>query len=125
MPYTITREAKGVYVKWSGKITSADFIRAVHEVNNASDFSLYRYVINDTLGCTGIDLADRTKEDAIAGAIGAHVANRGFVAAFIANDPVILEEWVSIARVANEFLKTGVFSDLTAARSWLSKVVWD
>lgn len=125
MPYSIVREAKGVYVKWSGTVTSADFIRAVHEVNNAPDFSLHRYVINDTLECSGIDLTERTKEDAIAGAIGAHISNRDFVAAFVANDSRKIAEWVSVAKVANEYLKTHVFSDLHGARSWISTVVRD
>jgi hypothetical protein len=75
MSFAITREAKGVYVKWSGKITGEDFLRAVHVVNNSPDFEMYYYVINDGVGCESIDLSALSMENAIAGAIGAHVSN--------------------------------------------------
>jgi len=118
MPYTMTREAKGVCVKWSGKITSEDLLRAVHEVNESADFQMFRYVINDTLGCSGIELSEMSVEDAIAGAIGAHISNPDFVAAFVSDDPVISNAWTSIAKVANDYLRTAVFSGLPEARHW-------
>ena len=125
MPYTITREAKGVYLKWSGKITGEDFFRAVREVNESPDFQLYHYVINDTLGCSGIDLSAMSMEDSIAGAIGAHISNPKFVAAFVANDPAIFDVWTSVAKVANDYLRTSVFSDLAEARHWALTVARD
>lgn len=125
MPYKITREAKGVYVKWSGKITSEDFLRAVHQVNESPDFQLFHYVINDTLGCSGIDLSAMIRDDAIAGAIGAHIINPKFVAAFVADDPAISDVWASIAAVANDFLKTSVFASLPEARHWALTVARD
>jgi hypothetical protein len=125
MPYAITREAKGVYLKWSGKITGEDFVRAVHEVNNSPDFMMYHYVINDTVGCSSIDLSAMSAEDSIAGAIGAHIANPQFVAAFVASDKAIADVWTSVANVANDYLRTAVFSDLAEARHWAVTVPRD
>jgi hypothetical protein len=125
MPYAITRETNGVYVKWSGKITGDDFLKSVHEVNMSPDFNLYRYVINDTVGCSGIDLPARAKEESIAGAIGAHASNPRFAAAFVATDPAITDVWTSVANVANDFLKTAVFADLATARHWALTVARD
>lgn len=125
MPYAITREAKGVYLKWSGKITGEDFLRAVHEVNESPEFNMYHYVINDTLGCSEIDLSAMSMEDSIAGAIGAHISNPKFVAAFVADDPAISGVWASVAKVANDYLKTSVFADLPEARHWALSVPRD
>ena len=118
MSFAITREAKGVYVKWSGKITGEDFLRAVHVVNNSPDFDMYYYVINDAVGCEAIDLTALSMENAIAGAIGAHVSNPKFVAAFVASEQAISEVWLSIAKVTNDYMRTAVFGDLAEARNW-------
>jgi len=125
MPYRIVKEAKGVYLKWTGRIIGEELLKAVHEVNESPDFQMYHYVINDTLGCSGIDLSAMTMEDAIAGAIGAHVSNPRFVAAFVADDQCIFDAWSSIAKVADDYLRTAVFTDLEEARSWALSVKRD
>jgi hypothetical protein len=83
MSFAITRETKGAYVKWSGKIMGVDFLRAVHVVNISPDFEIYYYVINDAVGCGAIDL------------------------------PAL-----SIAKVANDYMRTAVFGNLAEARNW-------
>lgn len=125
MPYTITRESQGVYVKWAGAISGAEFLASVHEVNQSPDFHSFRYVINDTLDCPGVELSSLIMEDAIAGAIGAHASNPQFVAAFVAREPAVVAAWTAVASVANDYLKTSVFTDVESARRWVAAAQGD
>ncbi|WP_374326080.1 hypothetical protein [Azonexus sp.] len=125
MSYAVVRESRGVLVRWSGPISGKAFLRSVHEINALPDFQLLRYVINDASGCPGIDLPGWIVEDAVAGAIGAHAANRKFVAAFVADQPAVAEAWATIARVANDYLPVAAFGDLATARDWLAHLTRD
>lgn len=125
MSYAVVRESRGVLVRWSGPISGEAFLRCVHEINALPDFQLLRYVINDASGCPGIELPGWVVEDAVAGAIGAHAANGKFVAAFVADQPAVVDAWATIVRVASDYLPVAAFGDLAAARGWLENVLRD
>lgn len=125
MSYAIVRESRGVLVRWSGPISGKAFLRSVHEINALPDFQLLRYVINDASGCPGIELPGWIVEDALAAAIGAHAANAKFVAAFVADQPTVVDAWAMIVRGASDYLPVAVFGDLAAARGWLENVFRD
>lgn len=121
MPYRIDWEPRGVYKKYTGRVTGQEFIQAVQAVNASPDFQNYHYVINDFSDCIEFDLSAGQFDDALAAAIGAHAINPKFVAAFVAPGAAHLDTLETLSAKANAHLRTAVFSNLKDARRWVDQ----
>ena len=57
MSYENIWEKHGVYRKCSGRVTGKEILQAVQEVESDNRFDLIRYVINDFLDVTEVDVS--------------------------------------------------------------------
>lgn len=120
MPYAIHWEPNGVYKKYTGRVTGQEFFRAVKQVNSQPNFETFHYVINDFLDCVEFLPIKSDQEDAVAAAIGAHMTNTRFVAAFVAVNPEVVESLRSIAEQAKGSMQVCLFNNLADARNWVT-----
>lgn len=120
MPYSIHWEPNGVYKKYTGCVTGQEFFRAVKQVNSQPNFETFHYVINDFLDCVEFLPSKSEQEDAVAAAIGAHMSNSRFVAAFVAVNPEVVASLRSMAAQTQSCMQVCLFNNLTDARRWVN-----
>ena len=118
MAHDIYWESHGVYKKYVGHVTGEEFLQAVERVNAHPDFDSFRYVINDFTGCESVDIGAALQEYCVAAALGAHLSNSRFAAAFVATDAAVLDCIYAIADSARAEMTVRVFQTLQEARQW-------
>ena len=121
MPYKHTWEPNGIYRKFNGVLTGKEFLQAVQEVEGDGRFDTIRYVINDYIDVTDIDMSK--KEVNIIAAIdnAAFQTNPNIVIAQVTTNPV-MEKLIAIYTqnpVKSPYLSKN-FDHLDDARKWLA-----
>lgn len=122
MEYKNTWEAKGVYRKYYGTISGGIVREAVDKVEGDPRFDTIRYVLNDYLDSTDVNVTEfELKAIAAIDSIASRT-NRQIKIAQVATRQDIID---LVTRYDNELeenaYETKVFSNLADARKWLEE----
>lgn len=122
MPYTITWEDRGVYKKFYGFITVAEFHQATELQHGDHRFADVRYVINDFLEITGYERLD-VIEPALANVASkiqdVYESRMGVRIAIVTTDDLI--DTFGRYFASSEFMhcRMEIFPTVAQARAWL------
>ena len=122
MPFEIVWEPRGVYKRFLGFVTDAEFIRSVKEVQEDARFDDIHYNINDYLAVDDFDISMPTIAYAAALNIGARFSRpRIRVALVTTNERAVgLAKFFTAPGFASYPIK--VFATLESAREWAETV---
>jgi hypothetical protein len=116
MPHEIIWEPKGVYKRFSGHVSAAEFLNSQEEVLADPRIDSARYVINDFLGVTSYVATKDDAEYSAAYNRGANFSNPRLRVACITTSPGIRVLVAAAALVST--LKLKAFSSQEEARRW-------
>jgi len=120
MPYEITWERRGVYRRYFGRLTDAEFIGAVVEVEGSPRFYDIRYAILDFLEMEEFVVRNESfLEETAALNFAAAMSNPNIKVAVVAVSPVVLRLAEQYKAHALRPYTTEVFSTLAEARTWV------
>lgn len=91
MSYEITIEHRGVYKRFWGVVTAAEFEQAIAEVQNLPDFDRLRYTINDFSAVTAHDITPQDVTLFVAYGLGAQFSNAKVQLLIVTDQPSIIE----------------------------------
>lgn len=118
MPYEIIREPQGVYKRFWGVVTPAEFLASVHEFHNDTHFESIRYTINDFLATEHFLMPESAIEDVAAINLGATFVNQKIKIAAITTDSVIIGMARKFAEISQSY-PVKMFTSLDEARAWV------
>lgn len=122
MPYKNTWEQRGVYRVFSGKITGEEILEAVQKVEADARFDKIKYVINNFLDVTEIDVSPKDIKIIAAIDTAAALSNSDIKIAQLATDPQIAALNVLYSEAAGSSpYPTKVFHTLEDARKWIEE----
>lgn len=119
MPYTITRETRGVYKQFRGSLTSQAFFQSVTDNHSRPDYETERYAINDFSGVDEVWVDMKDIVLAIAHGRGAAATNPDVLVAVVTSDAQIRELSEKFGRQAHYTL--GIFDTVECARKWIDQ----
>ena len=90
MPYEISTQTRGVYVRFFGVVTGHDIAGAAEEVGQLPDFDDLRFGIAEFTAATVGDISDDDVSQAAAQLIGARYTNPNFLIAIVATSKDLL-----------------------------------
>lgn len=120
MAYQNTWEERGVYRKYTGLLTGKLIRESVDEVEGDGRFDSIRYVINDYLAVTGMDVTDFELQAiaAIDSAASAH--NKKIIIAQVSTRQDIISLVTGYDdNLQDNTYQTKIFSTLADARKWI------
>lgn len=121
MRYVLIWESKGLLVKVGEQVTSSEVSEVVRNFQSDERYDNLRYVIYDTLGCTGAaynenELLELAATDGVAGVTNPHQR-----VAVVADHPAIfafIQKYLSSGFNLHEIR---IFSSMPEARAWSSR----
>lgn len=120
MKYINTWEPRGVYRKFSGLLTGALIREAVEKVEGDERFDKIRYVLNDYLDVTGMDVSDFELNAIAAIDSVAAIYNRNIKIAQVTTRQDIIGLVTNYdEKLQDNTYETRVFSTVADARKWL------
>jgi len=90
MAYTFSWEAQGVYKRFSGVVTAAEYHRSQIEFTGHEKFDGAHYVINDFSDIERFVITPEEAEYMAAYSIGPHLANPDLRVCYVTTDPSIV-----------------------------------
>lgn len=122
MKYMNTWEARGVYRKYTGLLTGSLIREAVEKVEGDERFDKIRYVLNDYLDVTKIDVSDFELNTIAAIDSVASETNKRIKIAQVATSPDIIDLVTSYdKKLQDNTYTTKVFSNVADARKWVEE----
>ncbi len=119
MSYEITIEHRGVYKRFWGVVTAAEFEQAIAEVQNLPDFDRLRYTINDFSAVTAHDITPQDVTLFVAYGLGAQFSNAKVQLLIVTDQPSIIE-LVSTNYAPRLDYPLSFFATVADARKWLA-----
>jgi len=120
MPYKISWEERGVYIKWFGIITAEENIRLNGEIYGNKLFETIEYQIGDFIDAEHATFTEREIYVIAKLEIQASRWNKRLMVAHITKDPEIVKAIKSYEYNLRESdWKFGIFDDLEDARKWV------
>lgn len=119
MPYALTWEGRGVYVRYHGACSDAEILRAAQETQADRRFDSLRWVINDFLGCTGFSYDPETTRLLAAINAAAAVSNPRIKVAIIVNNEEAKAMFLVYSDPNFSSFPTAVFDDVAAGAEWV------
>lgn len=119
MPYEVTLEHRGVYKRFWGVVTAAEFEQAIADVQNLPDFDSLRYTINDFLAVTGHHITPRDVTMFVAYGLGAQFSNAKVMLLIVTDQPSVIE-LVSTNYAPRMDYPLSFFATVADARKWLT-----
>lgn len=116
MPYTLDWEPKGVYKRFHGQVSFAEYARSVGETLGDERTDSLRYIINDLTGIEGYSVTAWEAEEVSAMSVGAARSNPRLRLAFVTKNPALRALIVAALAVSRFEAKT--FTNLDDARAW-------
>lgn len=117
MSYSIIRESKGSYKKFSGHVTGAELLQSVFENIGDPDFDQMRYTINDLLDIESHAITAKSLDIAFTNGLRAAQRNPTRRVAVVTNDPLIQQHICAYLNQDQQL--TEVFDQLKNARNWV------
>lgn len=117
MPFYITREQRGIYKKFFGYVSKAEFLQSVFEAQSDPDYDRMAYSLNDFLEVTGHDVSISHVKTAAAHALGAAFINPDIKIAVVSTDQVI-RDLVGLFSTISSY-PLAIFNSVEDARKWL------
>ncbi len=122
MGYKNVWEPKGVYRRYSGRVSGTTIRNAVEEIEADYRFDLIRYVINDYLAVTETDVKDIELKLIAAIDSAASTYNQRIKIAQVTTCPDVTEIVTYYAnQLRDNTYKTQIFSTLEDARIWVEE----
>lgn len=121
MPYRLRWEGHGVYRRFYGVVTTAEFLKAYEEMTSDIRFDGIRYIISDYLECTpGPDLTEKELEAFAKLERVRFYDSPDTVQANVASDPRTLKyaHYYESLRISPYCMAT--FSTVADARQWIA-----
>ncbi len=121
MPYRIRWEGHGVYRRFFGVVTAAEFLQAYDEMSSDIRFEGIRYIISDYLECTpGPDLTEKELEAFAKLERVRFYDSPDTVQATVASDPRTLKyaRYYESLRISPYCM--GTFPTVAEARKWVA-----
>ncbi|MEJ2142238.1 MAG: hypothetical protein P8Y24_07760 [Gammaproteobacteria bacterium] len=124
MSYKNIWEQHGIYRLFSGKLAGKELLESIQQVEADARFDSVRYVINNFLDVTEIDISPKDIKIIAAIDIAAALSNPHIYIAQVATDPQIekLNELYSSVAGKSPY-PTKVFNNLEDARKWLEELL--
>lgn len=119
MPYSLDWEPKGVYKRFFGQVSFAEYSRSVSEALGDARTDSLRYIINDLTAVEGYSVTAWEAEEVSALSIGASKSNPRLRLAFVTRNPA-LRALISAALVVSRF-EAKTFTSLDEARAWCAE----
>lgn len=122
MPYENSWEQHGVYRAFSGKVTGKELLQSIQQVEADKRFDTIKYVINNFLEVTEIDVSSRDIKVIAAIDAAAALSNPDIKIAQVATNPQIekLNEIYSSISGQSPY-PTKVFNNVEDARRWIKE----
>lgn len=121
MPYRITWEERGVFCKYTGHVTIADFVHLNEEVAKNPNFETLRYQLTDLLEFDSHDILKSQAEGIAALQYAQAFTNDRIVRAVVARDEgaiELLKHWVNHHPSPE---RVRLFASIAEARDWISR----
>ncbi|MCF8230456.1 MAG: hypothetical protein K9J24_16030 [Bacteroidales bacterium] len=120
MPYKITWETKGVYIKWVGKATREENLEANGKIYGDKRYDSLHYQISDILESDTRELTDRDVKVVACLESRAAIWNKHLLVAHLTRDPKLIDQIRMYEKImADSNWKFGVFGTLEEAREWI------
>jgi len=120
MPFHIVNEGPGVYKKFSGFVTTAEFLQSIFEMHSQLDYDQLHYTINDFLEVQGHSIKATDMELASMVSLKARNLNPDILVAVISRDQGITDLVHLFA--GKTTYRLGCFATLGDARQWIAAV---
>jgi hypothetical protein len=121
MPYRLRWEGHGVYRRFYGVVTAAEFLQAYDEMTSDIRFEGTRYIISDYLECTpGPDLTEKELEAFAKLERLRFYDSPDTVQANVASDPRTLKYALYYESLRVSPYCIGTFSNVADARQWIA-----
>lgn len=121
MSYEIHWEERGVVKRFFGHLDSHDMLQSIIDTEGNARFDNLRYVINDFLGVTSMNLADLDLEEISAIDYAAAGINPNIKIAVVSIDPEIIALANQYAESPINAYPTRIFTALHAAMAWIEE----
>jgi hypothetical protein len=123
MPFELTWEARGVYKRFTGKVSFEDYSRSQELVLGDIRTDHLRYVINDLLSVEGYSVTKDQLEYLAAFNKGASLSNPRIRIAYVTRDLRVIA-MLKLAAVLSSF-ELRHFPTLEDARAWIASFCQD
>lgn len=120
MPYRITWEDHGIYVRYSGIVSVDEVLAYASEVEADARFDDVRYSLNDFSACTGMIRSGPALELLAAGDYGASASNPSVKIAVVTDRQDVVELLRAYLTVGLNRYPVRVFPTLAEARNWIA-----
>ena len=121
MPCDITREPRGVWRHFHGRMSDADLLRSIELVHGDPRFDELRYSLNDFLDVSVSDVDADALVQGAARAIGATLSNTRLVMLMIVSDPAIRETVRRFTGPPLSSFRAEFFETREQARDWIAR----
>ena len=118
MPFHILNEGPGVYKKFFGFVTKAEFLQSIFENQSQMDYDQMRYTINDFLDVQEHSLGPSDVELVSMVTLKAMASNPQILIAVVSRDPGI-SVLVSLFADKSPY-RLECFATVVDARNWIS-----
>lgn len=119
MPYRYQIEARGVFVRWTGRVTGAEMLVYIADIHAHERLDEFRYELHDFSGCSSVDLSGDHVETIAALDAAAALTNPDMKIAVVSGDPVIADGVAQYIRSGYSPYPMELFPQVEAARRWL------
>ncbi|MDZ7743709.1 MAG: hypothetical protein U5Q03_18735 [Bacteroidota bacterium] len=120
MPYNINWEPKGVYIKWSGKITRQENLDVNGIIYGDPRFDLLKYQISDILDSDARALTNTDVKVVASLEARAAIWNKNLLVAHITIDPKLIKQIKMYEEIMKESnWRFGIFDHEKDARQWI------
>lgn len=116
MGYSVCWEKYGACIVYAGTVVFQDFMGAVLDIHESSEYARLRYVIHDMSGADRIDFASVDMTMLVAHELGARYTNPNIKASIVATDRTMsgmVHVFVDLTK-----LDVRVYDNLEQARCW-------
>ena len=121
MPYRLRWEGHGVYRRFFGEVTAAEFLQAYDEMTSDLRYDGIRYIISDYLDCQpGSDLTKRDLKAFAELERSRFYDSPDTVQAMVASDPRTLEYVRYYESLGVSPYCMGTFTNVADARRWIA-----
>lgn len=121
MPCEIIWEPRGVWRRFSGRMSAEDLLQSIEAVHGDPRFDALRYSLNDFLDVTQSDIDPDTLVIGAARAIGATLSNNRLVMLMVVADPVIREKVRRFTGPPLSSFRAEFFETREEARDWIAR----
>lgn len=122
MSVEIIWEPRGVWRKFSGRLTAEEFIKSIEVVHNDWRFDDLCYSLNDFLAVDDIEIVDSAVKTAAVRAVGASMSNTRLMMAVVTRDPRIISLASVFLTPLYKSYPIRFFNSIDEARQWLDHV---